>query len=255
MGNDLELDNLNIVLDQNGKHKIILRRSNTMKEFVGDKLEDFEEIKKLGAGYFGEVWKVKSKITNKEYEMKKLKLVKEKKNLIKKEIEILKEVHHPNIVKFYTSFEKDNMIYIVIEYIDGKNLDEIISEAKEKKTYLPEKLVWKIMLDLLSGLTYLHEEVKIIHRDIKPDNILITKDNKVKITDFGISAINREDVSDTVKFHNSTMGPILFMAPEIGNQEYGFKADVWMLGLTFVKLISWEIPYGFLPLFGLRIKI
>ena len=255
MGNDLELDNLNIVLDQNGKHKIILRRSNTMKEFVGDKLEDFEEIKKLGAGCFGEVWKVKSKITNKEYAMKKLNLVKEKQSSIKKEIEILKEVHHPNIVKFYTSFEKDNMMYIVIEYIDGKNLDEIISEAKEKKTYLPEKLVWKIMLDLLSGLTYLHEEVKIIHRDIKPDNILITKDNKVKITDFGISAINREDVSDTVKFHNSTMGPILFMAPEIGNQEYDFKADVWMLGLTFVKLMSWEIPYGIFPLFGIRVKI
>ena len=100
MGNDLELDNLNIVLDQNGKHKIIVRRTNTKKEFVGDKLEDFEEIKKLGAGCFGEVWKVKSKITNKEYAMKKLKMVKE--NDIKKEIEILKEVHHPNIVKFYT---------------------------------------------------------------------------------------------------------------------------------------------------------
>ena len=177
----------------------------------------------------------------------------------RKEIEILKTVHHPNIVKFYTSFEKEHMTYIVIEYVAGKTLEQIIQESKAKNEHIPEKILWKIMIELLSGLAYLHDEVKIIHRDIKPDNILVTENNHVKITDFGISAINRDDINDTVRFHNSAMGPILFMAPEIGKEEtYSFKVDVWMLGLTFYKLMAWGIPYGILafpPFFHQRIKI
>jgi len=263
MGNEFDLDNLNIVVDKSGKHKIILTKKDSKPEFVGDKFEDFEEIKKLGNGCFGEVWLVKSKINGKNYAMKKLDLSKkggeEERKKTRKEIEILKTVHHPNIVKFYTSFEKEKMTYIVIEYVAGKTLDQVIQESAKKKEHIPEKIVWKIMIELLSGLTYLHEEVKIIHRDIKPDNILVTDNNHVKITDFGISAINRDDINDTVRFHNSAMGPILFMAPEIGKEEtYSFKVDVWMLGLTFYKLMAWGIPYAILafpPIFHQRIKI
>ena len=263
MGNEFDLDNLNIVVDKSGKHKIILTKKDSKPEFVGDKFEDFEEIKKLGNGCFGEVWLVKSKINGKNYAMKKLDLSKkggeEERKKTRKEIEILKTVHHPNIVKFYTSFEKEKMTYIVIEYVAGKTLDQVIQESAKKKEHIPEKIVWKIMIELLSGLSYLHEEVKIIHRDIKPDNILVTDNNHVKITDFGISAINRDDINDTVRFHNSAMGPILFMAPEIGKEEtYSFKVDVWMLGLTFYKLMAWGIPYAILafpPIFHQRIKI
>ena len=263
MGNEFDLDNLNIVVDKSGKHKIILTKKDSKPEFVGDKFEDFEEIKKLGNGCFGEVWLVKSKINGKNYAMKKLNLSKkggeEERKKTRKEIEILKTVHHPNIVKFYTSFEKEKMTYIVIEYVAGKTLDQVIQESAKKKEHIPEKIVWKIMIELLSGLTYLHEEVKIIHRDIKPDNILVTDNNHVKITDFGISAINRDDINDTVRFHNSAMGPILFMAPEIGKEEtYSFKVDVWMLGLTFYKLMAWGITYAILafpPIFHQRIKI
>ena len=263
MGNQFDLDNLKIVVDKEGKHKIMLMRKDTKPEFIGDKYDDFEQIKKLGNGCFGEVWLVKSKVNGKEYAMKKLDLSKrggeEEKKKTKREIEILKTVHHPNIVKFYTSFEKDRMTYIVIEYVPGKTLEQAIEESKKKNEHIPEKILWKIMIELLSGLTYLHDEVKIIHRDIKPDNILITDDNHVKITDFGISAINKDDVNDTVRFHNSAMGPILFMAPEIGGEEpYTFKIDVWMLGLTFYKLMAWGIPYAILafpPIFHQRIKI
>ena len=263
MGNQFDLDNLNIVVDKSGKHKIMLIRKDSIIEKVGDKYEDFEQIKKLGNGCFGEVWLVKSKLNGKEYAMKKLDLSKkggeEEKKKTRKEIEILKTVHHPNIVKFYTSFEKEHMTYIVIEYVAGKTLEQIIQESKAKNEHIPEKILWKIMIELLSGLAYLHDEVKIIHRDIKPDNILVTENNHVKITDFGISAINRDDINDTVRFHNSAMGPILFMAPEIGKEEtYSFKVDVWMLGLTFYKLMAWGIPYGILafpPFFHQRIKI
>ena len=73
----------------------------------------------------------------------------------------------------------------------------------EKKGSIDEKKVWDILIQILSGLVYLHENKKIIHRDIKPDNILMDKENNIKISDFGISAINKEDVDDMLKFHGT----------------------------------------------------
>ena len=90
---------------------------------------------------------------------------------------------------------------------------------------------------------YLHENKKIIHRDIKPDNILMDKESNLKISDFGISAINKEDVDDMLKFHGTLVGPLQFIAPEmINGGTYEFKSDIYMLGLTIYKLISGELP-------------
>jgi serine/threonine protein kinase len=89
----------------------------------------------------------------------------------------------------------------------------------------------------------LHENKKIIHRDIKPDNILIDKEYNLKISDFGVSAINKDDIEDILKCHGTRSGPLQFMAPEmLAGGTYEFKSDIYMLGLTFFNLMCGQLP-------------
>jgi len=134
---------------------------------------------------------------------------------------------------------KNGFFYIVVEYMDGQNLNDIILEYKNKKKYMEEKTIWELLIQCLSGLLYLHKKKKIVHRDIKPDNLLLDKNFNLKISDFGVSAIDDILVDDTVKFHNTRIGPRLFAAPEvIEGKKYDFKSDIYMLGLTFFLLSS-----------------
>ena len=118
----------------------------------------------------------------------------------------------------------------------------MIQNIKQKKR-IPEKTLWDLLIQSLSGLLYLHEKRKIIHRDIKPDNLLLDSEGHLKISDFGVSAIKSDEVDDLLKCHGTVAGPIQFMAPEmcIGDS-YDFKSDIYMLGLTFWFMASSTLP-------------
>ena len=218
----------------------------THKKFELDKkysLQDFEIMKTLGSGYFGEVFLVKYNKNQKYYAMKKLNLKKNKGADIYKEIKLLENLDHPHIIHYFTSFIEDNFWYIVVEFMNGKNLQDLIKENIKNKKYMEPKKVCDLLIQCLSGLAYLHKEKKIIHRDIKPDNLLLDLDFNLKISDFGVSAIDsfNIDIEDILKFHNSFAGPISFVAPEVLEQKkYDFKSDIYMLGLTFFLLTSNE---------------
>ena len=124
------------------------------------------------------------------------------------------------------------------EYIEKGSLEDF---AKDK--FIDEKIIWDFLIQCLNALTYLHDYKNIIHRDIKPDNILLDNNNNIKITDFGISAVDRIDATETVKFHWTRQGPLQFMAPEVINgAKYDFKSDIYMLGLTFFFIMSKKMP-------------
>lgn len=146
----------------------------------------------LGQGSFGKVYQCKSKTTHQKYAMKII----DKKILdwtfigksttayenIMAEIAILKKLNHENVVKLVEVIDQkdDDTIYIVMEYVGSQSLSKKIT-----KNQLPVAQVWNYFRDMILGLEYCHEVVGVVHRDIKPENLLVTKEGRVKISDFG----------------------------------------------------------------------
>jgi len=143
---------------------------------------------------------------------------------------------HPNIVEMYDVGEDDGNYFIVMEYIDGKTLKSLI-KRREALT-LPE--VIDIMLQLTSAISCAHDSY-IIHRDIKPQNVMILDDGRVKITDFGIAiASNATELTQT----NSVMGSVHYLPPEQANgQGATIKSDIYSLGILMFELITGHVPF------------
>ena len=234
-------------VDQNGQPQLLYIDKGFKKVNVGNKLSDFKIEKQLGRGHFGSVYLVTSKITYKVYAMKEIKSDRYKSEQqrikVQKEVKLLENLNHPHVITYFSSFIEKGNFYIILEYINGGSLDDKIKLAKEKGLLVDEKMIWDLLIQTLSGLLYLHEHKKIIHRDVKPDNILLDKEYNLKISDFGVSAMNKEDVEDFIKCHGTRIGPVQFMAPEMVNGgTYEFKSDIYMLGLTFFNLMSGQMP-------------
>jgi eukaryotic-like serine/threonine-protein kinase len=143
---------------------------------------------------------------------------------------------HPNIVEMYDVGEDDGSYYIVMEYIEGKTLKQLI----KKRGYLTTKEVVDIMLQLTEGLAHAHDSY-IIHRDIKPQNVLILENGLVKITDFGIAmAMNSSQLTQT----NSVMGSVHYLPPEqASGRGSTIKSDIYSLGIIMYELLTGKLPF------------
>ena len=225
---------------------------------IGTKLSDFEQnFILLGEGSYGKVVKRKSKIDHSYYAIKQLdnKFL----NLInfQRETEILKNINHKNIVKFYGFFEDNNIYYLVFEFAQNGSLNDYIDKYKSKfycnqeVTPLNENFVIRIFKDVLDGLKYLHSN-NILHRDIKPDNILLDENMNAKIADFGISALyninnryNYNNNNENILFMNNTrIGCKDYISPEIiQGRPYDYKTDIFSLGLTIFYIMSFNLPF------------
>lgn len=143
---------------------------------------------------------------------------------------------HPNIVEVYDVGEEDGEYYIVMEYIDGKTLKQLL----KKRDSLTLTEVIDIMTQLTDGIAHAHESY-IIHRDIKPQNIMIEDDGKVKITDFGIAmALNATQLTQT----NSVMGSVHYLPPEQASGKAAtVKSDIYSLGILMYELLTGTVPF------------
>lgn len=171
-------------IDENEKNR--LRTFLTQKEKVGEiRVEDLEKLGELGSGNGGVVTKVRHIPTNIIMARKLIYL--ELKPAIKKqilrELKVLHECNFPNIVGFYRAFQSDGEISICMEYMDGGSLDLILKRAGR----IPESILGKITWAVLKGLSYLRDKHSIMHRDVKPSNILVNSSGDIKICDFGVS--------------------------------------------------------------------
>lgn len=154
------------------------------------------------------------------------------------EINILKKLDHENVVRLVEVIdqEDDDTIYIVMEYVGSLSLSKKIS-----KENIPTAQVWNYFRDMLLGLEYCHEVVGVIHRDIKPENLLITREGRVKISDFGCSHLIENGTDGLVK----TVGSNYYFAPEVckGQIHKGKPSDVWALGVTLYYMLFKDYPF------------
>ncbi|XP_038641189.1 serine/threonine-protein kinase 10-like isoform X2 [Scyliorhinus canicula] len=169
------------------------------------------------------------------------------------EVEILASCDHPNIVKLLDAFYYGNSLWILIEFCPGGAVDAIMLELERG---LVEPQIRVVCRQMLEALHYLHSN-KIIHRDLKAGNILLTLDGDIKLADFGVSAKN----THTIQRRASFIGTPYWMAPEVVRCEtskdapYDHKADVWSLGITLIELAEMEPPHHELNPMRVLLKI
>jgi serine/threonine-protein kinase len=207
----------------------------------GDLIDNrYKIIKSIGEGGMANVYLAYDTILEREVAVKILRgdLSDDEKFIrrFQREANSASSLRHPNVVEMYDVGEDDGKYFIVMEYVDGKTLKGLIK--KRGPLNLSESI--DIMLQLTSGIACAHQSY-IIHRDIKPQNVMILEDGRVKITDFGIAmALNNNELTQT----NSVMGSVHYLPPEqaSGNSSTT-KSDIYSLGILMFELLTGKVPF------------
>ena len=207
----------------------------------GDLIDNrYEIIKSIGEGGMANVYLAFDTILERQVAVKILRgdLSDDEKFIrrFQREANSASSLRHPNIVEMYDVGEDDGKYFIVMEYVDGKTLKGLIK--KRGPLNLSEAI--DIMLQLTSGIACAHDSY-IIHRDIKPQNVMILEDGRVKITDFGIAmALNNNELTQT----NSVMGSVHYLPPEQASGSGStIKSDIYSLGILMFELLTGKVPF------------
>lgn len=200
--------------------------------------------KELGRGAFAKVYLGLDQKSGVKYAIKEMsrKMLMEKKNgkgenaydCVLKEIEVLKRLEHPNVISLHEVINdpKKDKIYLVTDWYINGSLEHV--KGKNMQPYF---------VDMLKALHYCHVVAKVVHRDIKPDNMMINHNNEAILIDFGLSEIVDRPEDAIIK---SNMGSYMFFAPEMFNKAFevhGERTDLWALGVTFYYLLTGEYPW------------
>ena len=207
----------------------------------GSKINDrYQIIKTLGEGGMANVYLAHDTILDRNVAVKVLRgdLASDEKFVRRFQREALSasSLSHPNIVEMYDVGEDDGQYYIVMEYVDGKTLKQIL----KSRGHLSITEVVDIMLQLTDGMAHAHDAY-IIHRDIKPQNIMILSNGMIKITDFGVAtALNSTQLTQT----NSVMGTVHYLPPEQAQGKGStIKSDIYSMGIMMYELLTGLVPY------------
>lgn len=206
---------------------------------IGQKIHSYEIIAHLGKGGMGNVYKATDTMLGRDVALKMLhpQLTMESQFLerFKKEARVLAQLLHPNIAVIYNFIEQDNNHFMVMEFVEGTNLDDLL----KKYGALPAAFVVPVFIQVLEGLQHAHKK-NIFHRDIKPANIMLTPDDTVKLMDFGIAKVAGEQKMTQV---NKIVGTVEFMAPElIQGKDASAASDIYATGVTLYELLTGRLP-------------
>jgi len=230
-----------LMMEPKGVESIPILQVHLVEERLNDAFEkDYEIINLIGSGSFGSVYKIKMRNTEL---IRALKIV--KKEIVTfqdddqqflKEIEILSQLDHPNILKIYEFFFDGDNYYVITEFIEG---GELLEQIYNIKNYC-ENSAAVIMAQVFSAVNYLHSN-NIVHRDLKPENIILQIKNDeldVKIIDFGTANFNSKNSKFTIQY-----GTSYYLAPEILKNNYNNKCDIWSCGVIMYMILCGQPPF------------
>jgi tRNA A-37 threonylcarbamoyl transferase component Bud32 len=203
----------------------------------------YDHFIKIGEGSTANVYIAIDKHYGTHVAIKQMNITKQqRKELLFNEVMIMRDYKHPNIVEMYGSYLVDNELWVVMEYLDGGALTDLLVTTTGE-TRMSEQQIATVCKSVLKALAYLHSN-GVIHRDIKSDSILLSTDGFVKLSDFGFCAqVMNEKKAQTIK-RKSLVGTPYWMSPEvISRTPYSTEVDIWSLGIMVMEMVDGEPPY------------
>lgn len=198
-------------------------------------MDNFQKLEKIGEGTYGVVYKAKDKVTGSLVALKKIRLESESEGVPStaiREIALLKELNHTNVVRLIDVVHSDKKLYLVFEYLyqDLKKLMDASHPAG-----LPLPLVKSYLWQLLQGIAYCHSH-RVLHRDLKPQNLLIDTEGNIKLADFGLARA----FGVPLRTYTHEVVTLWYRAPEIllGTKFYSTSVDVWSIGCIFAEMLT-----------------
>uniref|UniRef100_A0A3Q2CD91 Serine/threonine-protein kinase Nek2 n=1 Tax=Cyprinodon variegatus TaxID=28743 RepID=A0A3Q2CD91_CYPVA len=213
------------------------------------RVEDYEVLNTIGSGSYGRCQKIRRKSDGKVLVWKELDygtMAESEKQMLVSEVNLLRELKHPNIVRYYDRIidRTNTTLYIVMEYCEGGDLASLISRCIKERRYLEEQFILRVMAQLSLALKECHRRsdgrATVLHRDLKPANIFLDVKQNVKLGDFGLARILNHDTS----FAKTFVGTPYYMSPEqINRMSYNEKSDIWSLGCLLYELCALSPPF------------
>lgn len=202
----------------------------------------YEQLATLGEGAFSKVYKVSDRTTNKEYAMKVVDMGKTDVVRFKNEVAVMEKLNalsNPNIVRYIESCANEKQGHVIImEYCSKGNLKDVIDRYDIEKKKIPENIILKFIRQILLGLNAAHK-AGVIHRDVKPENIMIDSADNLKLSDFGVS----KKLPTQSTYTNSAIGTLCYSCLEvIKGKDYSFSADIWSVGCLLHELCCLKPP-------------
>ncbi|KAM4802057.1 serine/threonine-protein kinase Nek1 isoform X5 [Urocitellus parryii] len=198
-------------------------------------MEKYARVQKIGEGSFGKAILVESTEDGRQYVIKEISISRmssKEREESRREVAVLANMKHPNIVQYRESFEENGSLYIVMDYCEGGDLFKRINAQKGILFQEDQILDWFVQICL--ALKHVHDR-KILHRDIKSQNIFLTKDGTVQLGDFGIARV----LNSTVELARTCIGTPYYLSPEIcENKPYNNKSDIWALGCVLYEMCT-----------------
>jgi serine/threonine protein kinase len=201
--------------------------------FKGQQLGKYEILDSLGTGGFAAVYLAKDQWINKYVALKVPHYQNYDLEHLLKEPRMLARLNHPNIVGVHAAEKASELFFVVMEYVDGESLEDVL----EREKTLPYKLVCRYALQICDALEYAHSQ-QVLHRDLRPANILVSKTGVLKVGDFGVAAL-----LEKMPYAKTIIGTPPYMSPEHFQGKATYASDVYSLGIILYEMLTGTLPY------------